>query len=151
MVLGTELQALTRGHRRPVIWTAVGRSPRSEGSRDHVGEVRGCARPDQLRSLHQEKELPSTWPLTGCTNVLEPCSCVEPAFPLVLQMEAISNCPHVICPHVHRAISPVDSLLLRCFHLSWDILFIALTLYFELPVQVERPAKERNFSWFSIL
>lgn len=59
-MLGIELQALTRGHLSPVICAAVGRSPRSEGPRDHVGEVRGHTWLDQLRSLHQEKKLPST-------------------------------------------------------------------------------------------
>lgn len=49
------------------------------------------------------------------------------------------------------SVSPADSLLVGCFHLSGDVLFIALTLYFEvLPIPVGRPVREIRFSQFSI-
>lgn len=73
--------------------------------------------------------------------------------PLVLQMGVVSTCPTSFVPMLHAGfISPADSLLLRCFHLSWDVLFIALTLYFEaLPLSRSRGLREKQTPPSSLL
>lgn len=73
--------------------------------------------------------------------------------PLVLQMGVVSTCPTSFVPTLHAGfISPADSLLLRCFHLSWDVLFIALTLYFEaLPLSRLRGLREKQTPPSSLL
>lgn len=73
--------------------------------------------------------------------------------PLVLQMGVVSTCSTSFVPTLHAGfISPADSLLLRCFHLSWDVLFIALTLYFEaLPLSRLRGLREKQTPSSSLL
>lgn len=76
-------------------------------------------------------------PALGCTHARVRAG---PASPLVLLIDG-GSCT---CPRRRVSVSPADSLLLGCFHLSWDVLFIALTLYFEVLPRPGWEACERN-------
>lgn len=61
VVVGAELEALTRSHLRPITCAAVGSGPSSEGPRDHTGGGQ-----KEYRAGTSSPAL--TWPSEGCTN-----------------------------------------------------------------------------------
>lgn len=124
VVPGAELEALTESRLRPITCAAVAGGPRSEGPRDHTGGG-------------QEVDAgPAPQPSLGCTHALESAQGPPPCWSCRWRQPL----SHAICPRRRFSVSP-QTRFSRCVHLSWGVLFIALTLYFEvLPVQVGRPA-----------
>lgn len=124
VVPGTELEALTQ----PITCAAIGGSSRSKGPRDHTGGSRGV----QGWAAHT---LPGTRSCTapGLRPDVQRLSSPAALWGLPPRWPSEEGGQHALPHHWSPLpLRPADSLLLGCFHLSWDVLFIALTLYFEV-------------------
>lgn len=135
-----ELEAPTRAHLRPVACAAGGgggQGPRWGGQRTHR------AGPNPRPSSGQETS-PGALP-SGSTHKCPSWAVAGPA------ATSSPRCPHTVRTSA-GCCQPCRLLLSRCLHRRWDVLFIALTLYFEVcPFQAEKPLRDTEASLVSVL